>query len=422
MVEAADADPAAWGLWGRACFEAGLARAAAGKPKEESRPWFAEAERGFRVVFDLDEYDPDVRWRIGQAREWQGDDGVAQQFYELQISEFPRLPAGYARLGRLLATRARRPGPQPGEAGRLREEALDAFRRGREVAAPDGDLLFLLAEVPEEFGLKEEALESYAAAARADPDDRRAWDRLAERSNPEKVLYRLAREVLQAHPTAAAPAMWAGYFANRRDPQPGESPWDRHEEALAWILPALAVHGEHEGLYQEAFDAAQALSGTDPKNAPDPETGIEAFEKIHEAWPWSGDAANNLGFLYREAAKYDRSLEWYLKAVERAPENQDILNDTGLIYLFHLPREKAKGLPFFLKTLALVLEGDQRPERGYWDALENLCKHYTEVDPKPEKVIEYARMRYEKTKGVAPYNMSPVARRWAEKAKKALGR
>ena len=118
---------------------------------------------------------------------------------------------------------------------------------------------------------------------------------------------------------------------------------------------------------------------------------------------------------------YDKSLAWYLKAVERAPENQDILNDTGLMYLFHFPRQKGDGLPYFLKTVALVQEGDQKPERGYWDALENLCKHYTEVDSKPKKVIEYARMRYETTKGVEPYNMSKVAERWAERAKRKLG-
>jgi len=83
-----------------------------------------------------------------------------------------------------------------------------------------------------------------------------------------------------------------------------------------------------------------------------------------------------------------------LRAGERAPENQDILNDTGLMYLFHFPRKKAEGLPYFLKTVALVAESDQKPDRGYWDALENLCKHYWEVDRQPEKVIEYARLRY----------------------------
>ena len=149
---------------------------------------------------------------------------------------------------------------------------------------------------------------------------------------------------------------------------------------------------------------------------------LKAFERIHAAYAWSGDAANNLGFFYREAPDYDRSLEWYLKACERAPENQDILNDTGLMYLFHFPREKAKGLPYFLMTVALVQQLGQDPERGYWDALENLCKHYWEVDRQPEKVIEYARMRYVTTKGVEPYNRSPVARQWAAKARKALGK
>ena len=101
---------------------------------------------------------------------------------------------------------------------------------------------------------------------------------------------------------------------------------------------------------------------------------------------------------------------------------EPILNDTGLIYLFHFPERKAEGLPYFLKTVALVQEGDQKPERGYWDALENLCKHYWEVDRRPEKVVRYARMRYEVTKGVKPYNMSQVSENFAKKARRVLGR
>ena len=42
-----------------------------------------------------------------------------------------------------------------------------------------------------------------------------------------------------------------------------------------------------------------------------------------------------VGFFFREAKKYEKSIEWYLLACERAPVNQDILNDTGLIFLFH---------------------------------------------------------------------------------------
>ena len=156
------------------------------------------------------------------------------------------------------------------------------------------------------------------------------------------------------------------------------------------------------------------------KKAPNARLAVDAFKRIHVAYAWSGDAANNLGFYYREVRKYRESLAWYLKSCERAPENQDILNDTGLMYLFHFPRRKAEGLPYFLKTVALVAEGDQRPDRGYWDALENLCKHYWEVDRQPEKVIEYARMRYETTKGVKPYNMSQKAAQHARLAKKAL--
>ncbi len=68
------------------------------------------------------------------------------------------------------------------------------------------------------------------------------------------------------------------------------------------------------------------------------------------------------------------------------------------------------------------IEGDQKPWRGYWDALENLCKHYWEVDRQPKKVIEYARLRYLVTKGVKPYNMSKKSANHAKLAKAALGK
>ena len=42
-----------------------------------------------------------------------------------------------------------------------------------------------------------------------------------------------------------------------------------------------------------------------------------------------------------------------------SPEDQDYLNGTALIYLFHLRDRKEKSLPLFLKILALVEEEGQ---------------------------------------------------------------
>lgn len=411
-----------WLLWGRTRFEQGLAAARNGATREANRWRFEQAESGFRTAQQLDPNHVDVLWWIGRAKEYQGDRSLAWQFYDTEISEFPRYAAGYRCLGRLHAAHADAIAAEsPKEAAKLRAEALATYDRGLDQAGADAELLWLRSRLLETLGEREGALDSLERSVRADPTFARAWDRLEEVLPGEKLVA-LAAEALSIRADAARPARIAGQAALGRAPAEGEGPYRHFEIALAHVLPALDVHGDDEALYRIAFPAAQALIGDTPKTAPNGSVAVDAFGRIHRAYAWSGDAANNLGFFFREIADYEESLAWYLRAVERAPENQDILNDTGLIYLFHFPAEKAKGLPYFLKTVALVEEGDQKPERGYWDALENLTKHYWEVDRQPEKVIEYARMRYETTKGVAPYNTSQVAAGYAAKARRALAK
>ena len=423
-VKAATLDPDVpehWLLLGRSLILGGIAASQAGQPKGRVDAWMRDAEAKFRHYQQLVPEDPEPVWRIGQAREWQGNAGEARQFYELAIDRFPGLADGYCRLAQMLMNQAAR-ARDTGETKRLTVEAIDVIETGLGEAGDDGELLCLLGLAREAAGEPKAALEIYLRSLRGDPEYEPAWVRAAKLTDPERVLLPVSIWVLGECPSAAEAAWWAGRLTNLRAPGEGEKPWAKHREALGYLLPALEAHGDHDGLYTEAFRAAQVLLGKDPLSAPDPKVGTDAFARIHDAYRWSGDAANNLGFFYREAGKYALSLDWYLKSVARAPENQDILNDTGLIYLFHVPAGKEKGLPYFLKTVALVTEGDQKPERGYWDALENLCKHYWEVDRQPEKVVEYARMRYVTTKGVPPYNMSGKAKAHADLARKALGR
>jgi tetratricopeptide (TPR) repeat protein len=412
-----------WMLWSRARFEQGREESRAGRSSEAVRTRFAHAEVGFRRVRAIDPDHPDALWWIGWTKEWRGDHDIARQFYDSQILECPGRPGGYLRLGQLVANKADRTDDGKSAAAvKLRKEALVTFDLGLEKAGEDAEILYFRALALDKTGAREQALESLKRSTLADPDFVRSWVRLRKLVDETEVLVPFAVEVLGKHPTAAHPARLAGYHAIQREQLDGEEPWTRHEMALQYVLPSLEVHGDDEELYRIAFHAAQALIGEDPRRALRPAVAVDAFVRIHRAYAWSGDAANNLGYFFREVPDYEESLAWYLRSVERAPENQDILNDTGLIYLFHFPKEKEKGLPYFLKTVALVAEGEQKPERGYWDALENLCKHYWEVDRQPEKVLEYARMRYETTKGVKPYNMSQVAARFAEKARKRRGK
>jgi tetratricopeptide (TPR) repeat protein len=210
------------------------------------------------------------------------------------------------------------------------------------------------------------------------------------------------------YPKSPTAAMWGGYYLNAER---------KYQETLAMTLPVLEKHGEHVGAFTQAFVAANEIRKTDLR------AGVAAFAKLHELNKFSADAANNLGLIHRDVTgNYRESLKWYLAASERAPESQDILNDTALIYLFHFGgAEQKKCLPMLEKVVSIVHDDGLLPERGYWDALENLCKYYWEVDRKPELVIKYADMRYKPTMGVEPYSMSPKAAHYRKLAEKAGG-
>jgi len=118
-----------------------------------------------------------------------------------------------------------------------------------------------------------------------------------------------------------------------------------------------------------------------------------AYDAVCAANPRTGRFGNNAGLWYRDVGHdYEKSLKYYLHSVTAQPDDQDYINDTALIYLFHLRDRKEKSLPMFLEVLALVEERGQEPVRGYWDALENLCKYYFETG-EYEKVLVCAEKR-----------------------------
>jgi tetratricopeptide (TPR) repeat protein len=134
-----------WLLWGRARFEQGLARMRKGESTDSTRAWFQQAELGFRKARELAPDHPDILWRMGQAREWQGFRGTAEQLYEAQIREHPGHPGGYRRLGELLARRANVAEGGAPAAAALRAKALEVLergargrRRGRRARTPPG--------------------------------------------------------------------------------------------------------------------------------------------------------------------------------------------------------------------------------------------------------------------------------------------
>jgi tetratricopeptide (TPR) repeat protein len=137
--------------------------------------------------------------------------------------------------------------------------------------------------------------------------------------------------------------------------------------------------------------------------------------------PEVGRYGNNAGLWFRDVGRvYDKSLKYYLASVKAEPESQDFLNDTALIYLFHLTERRNECLAMFEKVVRLVEKDGQKPARGYWDALENLCKYWFESGDY-KKVVIYADKRAspDATVNGRPYP-SRVAAQWKERAVKAL--
>jgi tetratricopeptide (TPR) repeat protein len=412
-VDLAEDSAEYWRIWGRACFEQGIAAVAAQEPGNAIKSFFADAEMKYFHLLKLAPEDPEARCWAGWAKEWQEYPNEARKLYEEQIAKFPKAIGGYRRLGHMVSMEANGlDGGQTPEAQAKRAEALKIFEDGLSKAGEDAETLYAYGIALEWARRKDDALKAYWRAIDADPEYFKAWDRLRGLKVPGDQLLAAAEKHLQKDRLAATPAMWAGYQILSS----GEDVAKCAARALALMLPALEEHGEHGGLWTQAMSAAMKLLAVKA------DEGLAALRKIHEVCPLSGDAANNMGLYFRDTGKYKDSLEWYLKAAERAPESQGILNDTALIYLFHFPAQAKQALPLLERTIALVQDGDQMPETGYWDALENLCKYYWEVDRQPEQVIRYAEMRYESTKGVEPYNRSPQAAHYAELAKKALGK
>jgi tetratricopeptide (TPR) repeat protein len=146
-----------------------------------------------------------------------------------------------------------------------------------------------------------------------------------------------------------------------------------------------------------------------------------AYDVIVAMNPEDGNYGNNAGFFCREAGEYAESLKYYVASVKASPDDQNFLNDTGLIYLYHFESEKDKALPLFETVLDLVRRGHE-PARGYWDALENLCKYWFEKG-QYKKVVEYADLRADPKASIdgRPYP-SMKAADYKAKALKALGK
>lgn len=289
----------------------------------------------------------------------------------------------------------------------------------------------------------------YAEACRLMPEDERALKLLAGIHGGD-VAKKLAafQAVIDANPKCILPRIWMAWIL-RKEGTPDVA------KAKAILKEAVALAPQHFGartnyadLLREsgapaveflpeyaaaaecaapgAVDDIARLANTilhenrDPKAVP-LSIRTRLCDAIGAKLPGEGWFANNAGFWFRDFGRdYELSAKYYEMAVAAQPDDQDFLNDCALIYLFHLTDRKERCRPMFEKVIRLVDEEGQEPVRGYWDALENMCKYWFERG-EWAKCVETAKKRLvpEAKLDGRPYP-SLVAAGWKVKAEGKL--
>lgn len=99
------------------------------------------------------------------------------------------------------------------------------------------------------------------------------------------------------------------------------------------------------------------------------------------AYPDHFEAPNDAGLFYRDDPRGKNpkeSVKWYLRAVEAAPEDPQVLNDAGVVYHYNLGQAD-KAEPFYRRAIKAsqdqgVEPANNGPGMGFRDALNNLSK------------------------------------------------
>lgn len=272
------------------------------------------------------------------------------------------------------------------------------------------------------LGATAEELEPrYLAAARLLPEEDDPL-RLLANLYPGQVEERLRvlDQVITETPAAVWARVWKAHVLRQEA--------DDAEAALAVLDEAVELAPEHPRVHanrayalldlsrpHEAIDALlTALSFGKPDELPRPsaaldqlvnrtpvelslERRIEVYDALVAANPSEGAYGNNAGLWFRDVGRdYEQSLHYYQQAVAASPDDQDYLNDTALIYLFHLPDRREQAIPMFERVLELVEVEGWEPMRGYWDALENLSRWHL-ARGEFERALELSERRLEHT-------------------------
>ena len=396
------------GIWtsaARVCAATGLAYSEEGRSGTDIRLMYDDAERCARRALELDREVRGAHRVLADAALSRLDDPDGKTnaigFLRAEVAVAPDDADSWWKLGELLFRDAK---DHAGAAAAL---------RGCVKADPTRVLAWRWLGTALEYARDSgEAADAYLAALILDPGDAYAFDRLwrCGVSDPQTregyvgAVRNLARwELLRGEPDVATAHLhrvhaWVLGRAGRTDEAVAKlraliERFPDHDVNRHYLGDVLLDAGRTEegvALFRRAIEA-------DP-NAAHPfarlmRHGFETGDLALMEWLWEqrpdADLANNIGFHHRDTTRdYEASLRWYLRASELAPENPDILNDTGLIYHYHR-HDFDRAIAFYDRAVAAARANrpDEiadpaafekalaagRPVRGYVDALENLA-------------------------------------------------
>ena len=391
----------------------------------------------------------DARLRVDQARamdadvaggavllakllRYEEDPDAARAALAAQVEKHPGDAAAHAELGDLAWN------------ARDWEEVDRRYTKVAELDPTDGDARLRATIAKQWLGVAADRIEAgYLLAAKLLPENQRPLELLVKlHKSPDRQLATMEK-VIAENPRAVWARIWSAWIVRTRAKPDLLRAREILDEAAAIAPDEPAVHHnlgellEQAGAPLEALaaygvavekgapdamrissDAADRLLHADPKSKDVP---LDLRERIYGILtarnPTEGRYGNNAGLWHRDVSRdYEKSLKHYLASVRAAPDDQDYLNDTALIYLFHLTDRKEQCLPMFEKVVRLVEEDGQDAVRGYWDTLENLCKYWFERG-EYEKVIAWADKRADPSASLngKPYP-SAAAAMWRSRA------
>jgi len=348
----------AWVLAGRGYYMQGDAIAGAGGSGSTIRLFYADAKRCGDRALGIDPKCKGANYILAKAALGDTDDpesltkGIA--YYEAETGLAPENSDAWYQLGLNLFNGAR-----------AYERAAKAFG-GCVKADPTHQLGWKWYGSSLEYTKKpDEAVAAYATAIQLNPADGYAIQRLAA-GKPAvaiKALEAVLKELGKPTPETCHPFRMLGWLYGRAE---------RHDEAIKHLKGLAAKFPKDTttltylgDAYKAKGDRGEALKTWKRAVELNPTATEYAWKQVWAAtpsdpatWEWlfnqrpDASLANNLGLHHRDTTRdYKKSLEWYVKASELAPNDAAILNDTGLIFHYHF-RKFAKAIEYYDRAIA----------------------------------------------------------------------